>query len=277
MHRRKELSVVILMCAGLGFLLSACSSLPLIPAERVSSPIVIDGRDNDWKQTSAYVNKSNPALLVRTSYDDSFFYFCISTRDREMQMRMLAFGLTVWLDPLGSDHKTFGIAYPLPDQMGSFGPPMQQKKMNNGETPPMPDEAFQEMEIIGPLDENRYRLPAMNNEGIEVKVGVSGDGVMAYELRVPLHSSKVFPRGINPVADSIIGLGVVGGEMKLPNGPGGNMPMPKGDGGGMDFGGDGPPPGMPPGGGRMMPSGPPGKGGSPEPIKMWWRVELERK
>jgi len=277
MLRTKKSCGIILLCAGLGFLVSACSSLPLIPAERVSSPITIDGWDRDWEHTSAYSNKSYPAVLVRTSHDDNFFYLCLSTRDREMQIRMLAFGLTVWLDPLGSDHKTFGIAYPLPEKMVLSDPPMQRsKKKGFNEMPKIPDEAFQELEIIGPRDEDRYRLPAMNNEGIAARVGLSEDGVMAYELRMPLHSSKIFPRAINPVADSIIGLGIVGGEMKLPTGPVGTMPMPPGDGGGMDFGGDGPQPGMPPGGGRMMPGGPPREGGLPEPIKMWWRVELER-
>jgi hypothetical protein len=249
--------------------------------ERVTSPVVIDGRDKEWKKTSAYINKSY-ALMVRTAHDDNFFYLCLSTRDQEMQMRIFRSGLTVWLDPRGNDNKTFGITFPLTDKMVPGGSqPQRGKKKGVEEAAKLLEEGFLEMEIIGPGDGGHYRLPVTNDEGIAAKIGLSADDMMAYELRVPLHSSRSFPRAINPVVDSIIGLGIESAEVKGPMGqkpgggmsmgPGGNMPSPPGEGGGMESGG-----GAPPAGGRMGPGGQPKEGGATDAIKMWWTMKLER-
>jgi len=110
-------------------------------------------------------------------------------------------------------------------------------------------------------------------QGITAKLG-NRQGVLVYELRVPLRKSASNPYAIDMGEGQFLGIGF--------ETTGFSPEMMKDRPGGMEGGGSGrggPPQGgggMPPGGGGSPRGGPPGmqRGGQPEPLKLWTRVQL---
>jgi hypothetical protein len=202
--------------------------------------------------------------------------------DRQMQMQMMASGFTVWFDPEGGKNKAFGIHFPL----GTRGqpPPTGIEGGDNRQDPQrLMEQTQRELEILGPGKEDRERIPLMQVQGINVKIG-NDQGFLVYELRVPLRKSADHPYAIGIGNNKAIGIGFETTEPNLEKmkeqmggSPGGGGMPPGGGGIGGPPGGGG----MPPGGGGM--GGPPG-GGRPgmgplggeqaQSLKLWTRVVL---
>jgi hypothetical protein len=271
----------LLLLAGMA-MLHGCSSLPQFASEKRINPIVIDGDNNDWKNVSAYIDKNN-TIAVRVCHDSEYFYFCLSSQDPQVQMQIINLGLTIWLDNEGSDHKKFGINFPLGIQAG--GPPpmmdMDREKMKDQESMQrMMDQVCSQMEIVGKEIEDRYRLSVVNTEGIKVKIGRTKEEILVYELQAPLKRTAQHPHAIDIQDGASVGLGIETAEMKFPMGKiSGGTPGGPGGSGEMGFG-------SPPGGGSlgmsqgghpgsgMPPGGPPGGKRTLESVKMWWKVKL---
>ena len=147
--------------------------------------------------------------------------------------------------------------------------------------------AMTSIEVLGASkdDKRRFELTYARTIGIDVAARVA-EGVLAYELRVPLPVSERQPYGVKAAPGAVIGLGIETGEMPRPGGRGGEGGGGRGGTGGMPPGGGGG--GMPGGmGGGMgggqrggMGGGPPGGGreGMREmkPIKAWTVVQLAK-
>jgi hypothetical protein len=117
------------------------------------------------------------------------------------------------------------------------------------------DQAFPELQIIGPRKEDVQRFSALETPGIRVKLGRSRE-TLVYELRVPLKKTSEHPFAIDPIAGHRLGIEFETGEFKPEQMKSGAMHAggrhgrgermsegdPANEGG---FGG-----GMPPGGGR---------------------------
>ncbi len=275
MNEKSKVSLVAGIAAVLISTLNGCSSLPQFTSERITKPIEIDGDKREWTDVSAYIDKNN-TMAVSVCHDTEYFYMCLMSQDPQVQMQVMHNGLTVWLDNRGSDHKTFGINFPLNKHDGGPPPMMERGKMHDFETSNrMMEQAQSEMEIVGEKESDRYRLSITNTEGIKVKIGRSREGILIYELQVPLRKTAQHPHAIEIADDAYVGLGIETAEMELSMGKhaGGR---PGGQGGGeMGFSG-GPQGGGPPGGGGGMPSGGP-QGGSKksESVKMWWKVKIK--
>jgi hypothetical protein len=211
------------------------------------------------------------ALGVRN--DSEYLYACVILNNRQTQMQVLASGLTVWFDAGGGQNKSFGFRFPLGVQ-GNQLPAGVERSDEPEDARQLIQQSQSELEVIGPGKDDRERLPSMVAQGITAKLG-NRQGVLVYELRVPLRKSARNPYAIDVGEAQFLGIGFetsgLNPEM-MKDRPGGT------GGGGMGRGG--PPPGgggMPPGGGGMPPGGgPPGmqRGGPPEPLKLWTRVQL---
>jgi hypothetical protein len=105
------------------------------------------------------------------------------------------------------------------------------------------------IEVIGPGKDDRRRLELAyaKTVGLDVASRMS-EGVLIYEIRVPLSASEAQPYAVRSTPGGTIGLGIETGQIPRPGGRGG-------EGGGR---GGGPPGG---GGGGGMGGGPPGGGG----------------
>lgn len=190
-----------------------------------------------------------------------------------------------------------GRGEPPQGQPGTSGQPGQEGREGQREGGPGGPgspaiSAITSIEVLGASkdDRRRFELAYARTVGIDVAARMA-EGMLAYELRVPLPVSEAQPYGVKAAPGAVIGLGLETGELPRPGGRGeeggpggrggaGGMP-PGGGGGGMPGGMGGGMGGMGGGGQRGgMGGGPPGGGreGMREmkPIKSWAIVQLAK-
>jgi hypothetical protein len=271
----------------------------------------IDGQLADWG--SPLVALGSAPLSVGVRNDRAFLYIALAASEPATRMLLGRAGVTLWWDPAGKDKKSSGITIPPtmaggpgmrgrgqfggpPDRdgqppsqgappqgqgsppQGQSGPPQQGQE---GQRPSGPAiEAIGHLEVIGPGKDDRRRLEMAfaKTVGLDVASRMS-EGVLVYEIRVPLSASEGQPYAVRSTPGGTIGLGIETGEMPRPGGRGDEG---GGRGSGMGGGAPGGGGGMGGGGGRGgggMGGGPPGggrEGGMREmkPIKAWIVVHL---
>lgn len=153
--------------------------------------------------------------------------------------------------------------------------------------PILPEEALQQVELIGPDKEGRSTLDVTDAEakGVKARMTFSG-GQLIYELQVQLRQDVQHPYAISIPrvgADTSqkISIGLETEKFKIPKEEGSKMDFPGGGEGGMPPGGRG---GMGPPGGRGG-MGPPGRGGMgsggsgriPKRLNLWATLKLASK
>jgi hypothetical protein len=283
--------------------------------------LTVDGTLADWSSPLVSLPSGNVSLGVRN--DGQFLYIAVASSDQAARMLLGAAGFTIWMDPSGKQKKTFGITVPPTLSVGRGMPGRGPGGGGQGQgghprdwqgTPPQGQPgtsqegregqregaaagpagpavgAITSIEVLGASkdDRRRFELTYARTIGIDVAARMA-EGVLAYELRVPLAVTEAQPYGAKAAPGAVIGLGLETGEMPRPGGRGeeggrggrggGGMP-PGGGGGGMPGGTGGGMGGM---GGGMggMGSGPPGGGreGMRElkPIKAWTVVQLAKR
>jgi len=282
----------------------------------------VDGRLTEW--SSPLVTLGSTPLSLGARNDGQSLYVALASSDQAARMLLGAAGFTVWMDPSGKQKKTFGITVPptmamgrglpgrgpgggLPGQGGQ--PPDWQGTPPQGQpgTSDQPGQKGREgqregdpggprspaigtitsIEVLGASkdDKRRFELTYARTIGIDVAARMA-EGVLVYELRVPLPVSEAQPYGVRSAPGATIGLGIETAQLPRPGGRGE-------EGGGGQGGMGGGPPGGGRGGGGMgggmgggggqpggMGGGPPGGGreGMRElkPIKVWTVVQLAK-
>ncbi len=242
------------------FTLMSCSKQQ-INSHWVVKDITIDGNAADWGNNIQYLKKKDIGIGIAN--DDSNFYFCAITSDRDLRRQILFRGLELWLDANGGKSKDFGIKFPL--GIISMDPSMRRELFQGrrGRSQNQPPDFGQfiskmtlEFAVMGkdaasdnlPIHTDRpvqVRLPVYhNNRGIDLKLNLNGDQLV-YEGKIPF---KEFENSRKPRA-STIGIGIQLPEMERRNGRDFHGGMRGGRPGG-DFGGGGmrPPGGMSGGG-----------------------------
>jgi hypothetical protein len=284
-------------------------------AQRIESawsaePPAIDGHLNEW--SAPLVSAASQPLSIGVRNDAQFLYVAIAASDPSARMLLGAAGFTLWWDPAGKEKKSAGIS--IPPTMaggrgmrgrGGFGEPPDDagQPPDRQGTPPERGREGQEnkegqppggrggpalqpighIEMVGAGKDERRRLELAYARTIGLDVASSmSEGVLIYELRVPLPASESQPYAVRSAPGSTIGLGIESNQMPRPEGRGeegrgrhGGMGGGPPGGGGM--GGMG---GGMGGGGRGMGGGgrEGGSGGMREmkPIKAWAVVHLAK-
>ena len=262
--------ILSILLVWFAFASCGCSAAVDLTSSWRDRDVVVDGSDSDWQGATTYIKGSNLALGVRN--DSTYLYTCVIINDRQTQMQVLTSGLTVWFDARGGQNKAFGFRFPLRMQ-GNQPQAGNEPRDDPEEARQLIQQSQSELEVIGPGKDDRERMPSMVAQGINARLG-SRRGVLVYELRVPLRKSASNPYAIDIGGGQFLGIGF--------ETTGFNPEMMKDRPGGMGGGGlgrGGPPQaggGMPPDGGGRPGDGPPGmqRGGQPEPLKLWTRVQL---
>lgn len=289
----------------------AAESLRIESVWSAEAPTV-DGKLTEWSAPLVTLGSTPLSLGVRN--DGQFVYVALASSDPATRMMLGAAGFTVWMDPSGKNKKSFGITVPPtiaggrgmrgrgpgggppPDQSGAPAQPGQESQKDPPQGGPGGPGgpavgAITSIEVAGSSkdDKRRFELAYARTIGLDVAARVA-EGVLVYELRVPLSVTEAQPYGVKSSPGSTIGLGIETAELARPEGRGegggrgrggmgGGPPVGGGGGmgggmggGGMTGGGGGQPGGMgggPPGGGRE---------GMRElkPIKVWTVVQLAK-
>lgn len=71
----------------------------------------MDGSEAEWPAVPQYYNAERQ-VGIRVMNDADAVYFCLVTSDEKLKKKILMTGLTVWIDPAGEQHKTFGLHLP---------------------------------------------------------------------------------------------------------------------------------------------------------------------
>jgi hypothetical protein len=294
------LALAAIACAGA--IAGAAESLRIDSAWSADPPAV-DGRLAEWSSPLVTLGQTKLSLGVRN--DGHYVYLALASSDQATRMMLGAAGFTVWFDPAGKEKKTFGVTVP-PAMAGGRGTAGRGPGGGQGGGPPeqgAPAEPGQEgregqpggqsgpaistiasIEVAGPSkdDKRRLELAYARTIGLDV-VARMAEGVLVYELRVPLPVTESQPYGVKSMPGATIGLGIETNQLPRPEG--------RGEEGGRGRGGTGGDPTGAGGGGRGggmgggMGGGPPGMGGGPpeggrggmremKPIKAWAVVRL---
>ncbi len=92
----------------------SCGGYKLISRLPGDSPIVIDGKADDWRGNLKYLEEEKAAVAFAN--DKDFIYLCYTTKERSNIIQILSGGLTVWFKP--HNGKTIGVEYPLKLHVG---------------------------------------------------------------------------------------------------------------------------------------------------------------
>jgi hypothetical protein len=275
---RTRMTGVVLIVMSLAVILTAgCNGIELTSSAR-DCDVVIDGDREDWAGKIRYLDDKNFAVGVMN--DESDLYICFSSSDRRLITQTMMNGFTLWFDTESGTKKTFGIGYPLSNPGG--GDPIGALR-GRGETGTPDQQQFvrrmqyflssqYEIEMYGPGENERVRIPVENDEGIHVSADLTESGQYVYEVRIPLKGSSSTPFALATAPGEKLGLTFTTGEMEL--NPDRMRERGMGPGGGGDMG----PGGIPDGGrGGMGPGGGPGgfpNRKPPKPLEVWMTVTL---
>lgn len=258
------------------------SDKPRFESSPRTEAVTIDGRFDDWPgNLEPFAGKP---VSVQFQNDGEFLYLRLSAGDPATRMQITRQGLTVWFDPAGGTKKHLGIRYPVVDR-GQYGDSQQGRGYGGnrrgggdrdrpegnpeGEQPSEPSRT-ERVDILGPGKDDAREMTRDHLPGIDVALRTE-QGILQYELKVPLMKSADHPMAIEAQTGKPVGFGL---ETPKPpqqsmNGRGGMGGYGGGGIGGRGMGGRG--------GGGM------GRGGGgqrgyepPKPLNGWGTVSLAR-
>jgi len=260
MIRQNQIVLIFLLC-----LLAGCGTLELKSPWR-DREVVVDGKNTEWRGSLTALDDKQSSIGLLN--DGEYLYIGLTSTNQNLQRQVMRRGITFWFDRDGGKGKKFGIHFPI--DSGRFGPP-RGGRADEGEREPHPQrENFEvlsdELEIYGPAEGESHRMTMAQTGGIEARIGTS-DGILVYELKIPLMDNGPHLFAIGTKTGASIGVGVETLSNRSFERPPGDSPG-YGDGRGGGFGGRG-------GRGRGgFGSGRSRSGEQAEPLKVWAKVQL---
>lgn len=194
---------------ALALFTAACGQVEIESRWRVS-PLIIDGRADDWADALIAFDDSGVSLGIQN--DGDFLYLCFLTADRRLLAPVLRSGLVIWLDPKGGKDKVLGIRFPLGLEGRDFQGPESGNRDRQDAIRGLQSRR-DELEILGPGRDEVVRLKRSELKGLEVAVS-NRDG-FAYEMRIPLAAGPdaSLAAGISPGRP--LGIGITSAEPDL--------------------------------------------------------------
>jgi len=222
--------------------------------------LTINGSEDEWPEVPQYYD-SDRKVSLRMMNDADAVYLCFSTSDEALKKKLSMTGLTVWLDPAGEKHKTFGIHLPgagppgLPRKSGA-----DDRQGDKNERPALKTPKTAEITYAGATGPLSMPMAQVRQTGIDVGVGQPNGRRFVYEFKI------CFTAGPSLSAlgqGKTVGIGIETGKTDM------NHEMRKPPEGGMDRKNHG---------GGMGGGGRPGGGSSAkamgEPFETWIKVTL---
>jgi hypothetical protein len=216
--------------AVLGMLLAVSATLVASDKPRFESsprlePVTIDGKFDDWPgNLEPFADKP---LSVQFQNDGEFLYMRFAASDPAARMEILRQGLTIWFDPAGGTKKHFGIRFPVVDR-GQYGEPQGRtgggyggyggrshggggdrdnpSGGSAGSDAPNEPSPTERVDILGPGKDDAREMTRDHLPGIDVALRTE-QGILQYELKVPLNKTADHPMAIEAQSGKPIGFG----------------------------------------------------------------------
>lgn len=193
-----------------------------------SAPIVVDGTNTEWPTLLSFAKDIRISIAVRN--DEQNLYVALVTSDTTTTLQVLRDGLIVWLDAEGGSRKRFGIRYPMSAE------PVPPRDAEGMWTRALSDGRLKRAELLGPGKDDVRALMLDVATSIRARLG-RADGMLTYELAVPLGKTQELPDGLGVRPGAIVGIGLETPERKASmGGPGGGRGGSGGGRGGMGGG-----------------------------------------
>ncbi len=195
----KKISILVLFAV---VMLSGCTGYSIV-SQQPEQPIEIDGNSGDWNGKLKFIKEEKMAIGVMT--DENNFYFALVTADRSTILKILRFGLTVWLEPGNEKGETIGIQYPIKSSLENRLHPIREPRAKGNKN--FIKKLLQKIketqsEFLVIRDDNfplgAYELK--NNTGSELAVGYN-QGKLVYEIKIPKKRRNYFPVDLTALAD----------------------------------------------------------------------------
>ena len=239
-------------------------------------PVVIDGRNTEWGTSLVLLDDKETSIAILN--DSDFIYIGMVSTNRNLRNQVARRGMTIWFDVEGGKNQKFGVHYPMGFDISRPEPEAgsdaeSQSSMPQNTTP------VDDLEIEGPGKDDHHPMTFAEAGGIEAKYKIT-NGVLVYEMKVPLSDKSTSPFTVGAKTGAVIGVGAETSNAKnsprppegVAEGGGGRGGM--GGEGGYGGGGYG-------GGGRGRRGGGEGGGGrrssqgnQGEPFSTWAKVQL---
>ncbi len=183
---------------------SGCRGPLDLTSNWTGSPVAIDGSSSDWTALTAV---ETPPLSLGARNDQQNLYLCLSTADPDLQTQILFAGFTAWFPSSHQDARPFGIQFPLRqdrpvriEDLGQFEAMFQafEPRMNS---------------LLILEGTERQQFPVLQTPGIKVRIGLT-NGLLVYELQVPLTSGPAMPYAAIPGVDGTVSVSF---ETSLPD------------------------------------------------------------
>jgi hypothetical protein len=211
-----------LVCVSV--LSAAASEKPHFDSQLRDGAITVDGRYDDWYGNLQPFEAA--PVAVQFLNDRDFLYMRLTASASAERREILRQGFTVWFDPAGGTKKHFGIRYPVVesgtggDEGGhSYGGYGGRRGGSDREGEHGGDaEGSQDMspgarlDVLGPGKDDARMLTRDHAPGIDVAVR-SEQGMLQYELKVPLLRTADHPYAIEAVAGKAVGVGLEAGQL----------------------------------------------------------------
>jgi len=266
----------------------------------LDSPVTVDGSPVDWP--GPLVPCNDEPVSIGAANDGESMFVVLTASERAARMQIVRRGLIVWFDSGGKDRKRFGLKFPIgagvseedfhgrrrgggsgdgSSRGGDGEGPPREGAQRDAPPPPQPDappDTPNRLEVLGSSKDDARSFTADKAPGIEVKLG-QAEGLLTYELKVPLAANDAHPYGIGAKPGAVISVGLEMPKLEMPEGRGREGGGRGGPGGGM--GGHG-------GRGMVGYDGMGGRGGQsngggfehaeqPKPLSGWMAVQLASK
>ena len=205
-----------------GFLVTSCSSVR-------HSHWYNPGNNKSQKELSpdSYSYNNSTGMMYRIANSKDSLYIDLKFPDQLTRMKVMGFGLTVWIDPGTKNNKRFGIKYPLGNRKQ-----VMRRGMNPGEADVKEGEhGMLQIDYSGNKKKKASLRPKLINKEMKL-LGFSGPGSvmkeplmhsdirigmrygksqsLTYHLALPLQRiTSVTPLG----SDSLVSIGFVTGHM----------------------------------------------------------------
>ncbi|MBX2818394.1 MAG: hypothetical protein KTR29_01895 [Rhodothermaceae bacterium] len=168
--------------------LVSCKSALTLNSGAVDQQIAIDGSEVEWLNDLQPIAEENFAIGILN--DDENLYVSLVTADVRVRSKIMALGMTLWLDPSGGSEKSLGIRFPL----GIIDAGLPFDPFTMLEQPEFVEQLFNEslteLEIVRERDEDTKRWLRSEIPGLELAAS-SKQGTLVYEMKIPLDNEEL--------------------------------------------------------------------------------------
>ncbi len=182
---------------------SGCGGYSMV-SRYIEKPIAIDGKSEDWNWKLKYFEKEKFAVGV--SEDNENVYICLATADRSNIMKVVRFGLTVWIEPGNEKGEAIGIQYPIKsaaENPRKFSEPIKPAKNKDMIKNMINKVQLTQTEYLV-INEDDFPLGAYSlkdESGAEIALGYDA-GKLVYEIKIPKKRKNYFPIDLSELEDN---------------------------------------------------------------------------